>query len=102
MKSFSREVPDAVSEGSHSWGFHVVMDLYIFWQSNVGTVKAQGLKGAECGPAMGPICSNQSITSHPHTSSSSFYYYPHNDIVARVQTRIVWEEGVNFVFPGFC
>lgn len=53
-------------------------------------------------PAVGPICSNQSITSHPHTSCSCFYYYPYNDIVAQVQTRIVLEEGVNFVFPGFC
>ena len=37
-----------MSESSHSWGSRVVMDLYMFWQSNVGTVKAQGMKGAEC------------------------------------------------------
>lgn len=49
MKSFSQEVANAVSEGSHSWGSPVIMDLCIFRQSNMGTVKAQGIKGAEWG-----------------------------------------------------
>lgn len=47
MKSFPQEVPNATSEASLSWGSHIIMDLYVFWQSNVGTVKAQEIKGAE-------------------------------------------------------
>lgn len=38
-----------MSEGSRSWGSPLVMNLYVFWQSNVGTVKARGKRGPNAG-----------------------------------------------------